>query len=517
MSRATPLVLLALAVAWTWPALVTHDLVGTHSDAYGTAWFIHAAPRLFPGFHDGLACFPDGATYSRPDSWVLAAQGALLGWVPAARLHAWLGLVGVWLSAWAASAFASALGARAPWSWLAGLSFAFSGLAAAALLEGYAYHVFDPWLPLLGWGWWRATGPEGRPTQAALAGLGMGAAFWTSAYLGLAATLLFLGIATRLSRANLSALGAFASTALPVLGAWVWLFAAGAQGEVLAAEAAAPVLAQLADALVLAAGPTVGSELAGRPATALLGVTPALFVAAPLLLRRRADWRVLAATGLVALAASFLPRLAPGVLPLPDSLTAALFRFPARLAWAWLLCAGVVGALVLDRLATRFPRAAWALLAAGLVDAFLVVDLPGRQGTLPAGVPSAYLAHEGPLYDLWPEDPSDAGAWDLRTSTTACWYQTEHGRPIGDHCQSPRFESPRLALQPWLLERLLDGRHEAVGERLRTLGYTTLVFHADAFRHADRGRIAHALTHVDPSPVASHDGAEHVLAYRLSP
>ena len=78
---------LVLALAWTWPAAGTPDLVGLHPDAAGTVWFLHAAPGLEGTGH------PVGVTYGRPDSWLLMLWALLP--VDPVRLHAWLGVLGV--------------------------------------------------------------------------------------------------------------------------------------------------------------------------------------------------------------------------------------------------------------------------------------------------------------------------------------------------------------------------------------------------------------------------------------
>ncbi len=515
-----------LAIAWTWPGLVTTDLLGVHSDVYGTAWFVGSADRLFPGFVDPLASWPEGATYGRPDSWTLA----LLGWLlplGAAKLHALVGVVGVWLSAWAAAAFAEDLGAEAPWSWLAGSAFACSGLAATALLEGYSYHLLDPWLPLCALFWLRAC-RGGGARDGALAGLFFLLTLFTTAYLGVAASLVLGCFALAAGRGlPLKAVLGFVGVVTLPVGLYVYAFvnASGDPGSTMGG------LGRFLDTLFLnlarAVGTTVETDHSEQHATlALLGAVPALAVLAPRVLsgRRRAGLvpKALGMAALLSLVIALAPRFDPSpIAAVPvvgraaELLGHAFLRFPERFAWTWYLCAGVLAALVLERIARKHRRVAYALLLAGVVDAFWIVGLPFRQGTLPSGVPSAYLGAEGPVLDLWPEDPHEATGWALRATSTDCWYQLGHGRAIGDHCVTPAYESPRLALTPWVLERALVGEAEEAAERLAAFGYEHLVLHADPFHPSDRALLEHAFAHVDPDPVVSLDGGERVLAYRL--
>ncbi|MFZ5475840.1 MAG: hypothetical protein ACOZNI_03620, partial [Myxococcota bacterium] len=180
MRAAVPVSLAALAIAWTWPAVVTDGLVGRQPDAAGTAWFLSAAPRLAESLRDPLTGWPAGVEYGRPDSWTMIVLGALLDGASPARVHAWVGVLGVFASAWAAEGFARALGAKAPWSLVAGAAFAFGGLAGTAWLEGYTYHLADPWLPLFAWAWWRATSPDGRVVHGLAAAGAFLLTLWTT-------------------------------------------------------------------------------------------------------------------------------------------------------------------------------------------------------------------------------------------------------------------------------------------------------------------------------------------------
>ncbi len=483
---------LALAVLWTWPAAVSSNLPGLHGDAYVGAWALSAAPRVLAGFgHDALTAYPAGADYLRFDTWVLAGVATAFQSLPVARLHAALVVLGLASSATAAEALARAAGARAPWSMLAGLAYAFSGIAATAYLGGTAYFLLDPWLPLC------ALGCISR--RDTLAVIGFAGALYTSAYTGLCAGLVFLVLARR-PQAWLGAV----ITSLP----WALAYALGARGQ-----DAAGALAQ-ASANVLSWGwpsPMVdvdrNSFTVSLPATAL-----ALSVAAPVVLRRGVSWRPFAALAVVAFVLALGPRLAlgpdGGVVPLPfallDLLGAGAIRFPARFLWCFGLGLGVVAALVASRLAEARPRATGLLLVAALVDTLVGTGLPWRGGTRLADVPSAYGDAEGPVLDLFPE-PLDRTGTDHRFRAIACFYQSGHGWPIADDCVAT---DPALNPRPELARSVLAGGNAPEG-------FAAVALHADLFHPADRTGVEASLSRLDPSPVESIDGGERVLLYRI--
>jgi len=527
----TPVVFLVLAVAWTWPALTAPGLLGRKPDAAGTAWFISAAPRLLHGLHDPLTGWPLDVHYGRTDSFVLLGLGALLQPLDPARAHSLVALVGVVLSAWAAEAFARALGARPPWSLLAGTAFAMSGLASTALLEGYVYHLFDPWLPLLAWSWYRATRPGGTALHGVVAGLMFVLCLLTTAWLGLAALPLVVGllVAGLLRQGRATRPGPIVAAGLTVLlpaALYLALFLAGGGGGQDRLDLAGNPSRPFLWGVVSLAGPLSTVDVGGNSqANTLPAVALVLTMAAPVVLRERQGWRGVALTGLLALAASLTPALIPSMIVDPDPhglakaisvLGASLLRFPDRLGWSFLLCAGAVGALVATELAARAARPPWPLLLMALVDAFGILRMPWRQQVALDQAPSAYAAARGPVLDLWPEEVSTAPSWELRTTNTDCFYQARHGRPITDLCiASPTLVSPRVRLGQWVNGQLLEGQDQEVGARLGALGFSTLVLHADFFAEADRQALEEGLARIDPAPARSTDGGELVLAYQI--
>ncbi len=527
----TPLVLALVAMVWTWPAVRSPTLLGHYPDAAGTAWFIAAAPRLAASLHDVATGWPAGVTYGRPDSWTLLALGALLdNGVPSHQVHALVGFFGVFVSAWAAEGFARALGARAPWSLIAGIAYACSGLASTAWIEGYVYHLADPWLPMLGWAWWRATAPDGRALHGVAAGLAFVLTVATTAWHGLAGGVVVAGI---LAGARWQGavrpgpvLAALGTVALPMT-LYLARFLDGG-GADLAADNGLPatdLLAHFRMNLLLHAMPGPSVDVSGHAQTAWVSsVVIALAAASPVVLAGERAWRPIGVAALAALGLALYPWAPPAwATALPegaragiDALAAALLRFPERFGWGWALCGGVIAARVATVLGDRVGRFALPLLLLVVVDTFVATRLPFRQHGAPAEAPAAYGASEGPVLDLWPEDIGREPAWTLRTTNTGCYYQAVHGRPIADHCvMTPGEESPRVRLGRWVAGKLLAGEVDTVRDRLSAFGFTTLAVHPDLFHPGDRARLGRALASLDPEPTASVDGGDHVVAYRI--
>jgi hypothetical protein len=523
--RLTPLVLACLAILWTWPASVAGSefLVGRHLDLPGTVWFISAADRLIFTLHDPLTAWPTGATHTRLDSWVLLVLSALSGFLDPVRVHALLQVGGVFISAWAAEACARAIGAKAPWSWLAGLSFAFSGLAATALLEGHVYHLVNPWLPGFAWAWWVATGPDGSARQGTLAGGLWVGCLLTSAYTGLAASLVAIGLAIGgLTRRELTprTVGGALAVVVPAIAIYGALFAAGD----LHAGAAADALNRGSANLVNLAGPTAELDRNGNSLSATVHASIlALVLVAPVVLRDEARWKALLGTAIAALILACgtvlgTPRTA--FFPLPLGLVDAwvgldFLRFPARLMWAWSLCAGLVAARVATVLAKRQPLATSVLLVVALIDVFWVIQMPGRQRTQIAATPSAYTHAQGAILDLYPEYVGPVGDWNTWFQGLACLYQVGHHQPIVNDClatDSAADPGQRLAREA--RRRLLAG--ESISNLMADWEIDAIAWHPDLFTPGDRRRLAERLLVLDPHPQRSTDGGDHVVLYRRS-
>ncbi|MCB9742933.1 MAG: hypothetical protein H6741_05480 [Alphaproteobacteria bacterium] len=527
----TPVLLFALAVAWTWPAALGGQ-VGLHFDTPGTVWFLSAGPRMGLGLHDPLTGWPDGITYANPDSYTLLVASWLLSWMQAARAHAWLQVLGVFSAAWAAEGFARALGARAPWSLLAGLTFACSGLAANALLEGHVYHVVDPWMPLFAWSWFKATQPGGRAVHGLLAAVFFALTTLTTAYLGIAAAVIALGfcLAGLLGdpRRFPWAANLVAALGVAAFGAWyVAQFRASGVAGLPGYDSASRELFLMGNSTDLAGllTPVSGVDRyhhAAAPTVSLTALSLALF--APLVLGLGDPrWRALLGTGGAALLLSMGPWLHLGErwIPLPlvaiaDLPAADLLRHPRRLAWAWTLCAGALAALVATRLAAQRPRAAGALLAFALVDAFGIIGMPARQGVRPAEPPAAYLEGRGPVLDLYPTEPGLTYELNGWFQGLACGHQAGHGRAIADNCVVTRVaENPRVALGQELIGLLLQGETRRAQEFLKHRRFSAVALHPDFFVEGDRARLQASLARLDREPARSTNGGELVEVYTL--
>lgn len=521
-----PLFFLALALIWSWPAAISGDWVGRYSDTPGTLWTLWAAPRLLSGgLHDTLTAWPTGIDYSRPDSYILLIIGTVFQWVDTPRLHAYLQIVGLAGSAWAAEACARALGVSRPAALIAGMGYVFGGLGSTVLLEGHVYQLLNPWLPLLVASWWRATGREGRLRDGVGAAIGFTGALLSTAYLGVAAAVLLGGLLLgafleRRRQIKWGPLGMALAIGAPVSAVYSWFFMHGAGAWASQSGFAIGAPTTLLNLL----GPTdiidgiYHSQVTAIPTTVL-----ALFLVAPVVLQRQGGWRRVAVAGLVALIFSMGSDLqvdpAERLMPLPMALLSQIpglhfLHFPARIGWGWGLCAGLVAAQVAGVLIEKDRRVLWGLALCLGIDSFVWMGMPFRQRVQPAEVPSVYFAATGPVLDLFPLDAHQTRALDLRAMTLACAYQMRHHRPIADVCitTSPS-ESPRARLGQWLWARSLEGA--SLSQPLGDMGFSTVVLHADLYRPQDRERLMTALSAMDPQPLQSRNGGEWLLAYTV--
>jgi hypothetical protein len=521
----SPILWLGLATLWTWPALIAGGdrAVGRHFDLSGTIWSLSAIPRLLPDLTDGLTAWPIGANYTAFDSFMLIPFGYLLQWVDPVQLHSWLAIVGVGSSAWAAEHFARALGARRPWSLIAGLTFGFSGLAATALLEGHVYHVIDPWLPLFALYWWKTCDRSGTNRDGLLAGLFFVLTLLTTAYLGVAAAIIAIGFAAGgLGRAGLrlSPVASAAAAAVPASLVLLWGIIDHSGGP----ESTHRILLGSAQISNLSMATPEIDRASHSVAAGLGGVAFALTWLAPAILRP-GRWKVLFWTGAGAFLLSFGPVLALSpettlvalpTYPLWDLPVLGHIRFPMRLLWAWLLCSGVLAALVATSLA-RQRRAGW-LVGLALIHAFGFVGLPLRQSSMLASTPSAYgQIDEGAIFELVPTGADPSGEFDNWMSATSCLYQTDHGRGIAENCVAlPVQQNPRMKLSKWVEGRLLEGKAELVRDTLEGLGFGGMAWHPDLYSLGDRTRLGKTLS-LWSGAEKTVDGGEHIWLYPLQP
>lgn len=525
-----PLGWLGFAAVWTWPAAIAGPtrIAGRHFDALGTVWFIDAAPRLLSSLTDPLTGWPAGADYTTADSYVLLAVASALSWLHPAAVHGWLAVVGVAASGWAASVFAFEVGARGVYRWLAGLFFAAGGLAANALLEGHAYHVVNPWMPLFALTWWRATSGVGRIQDGVLAGVFFALALGTTGYLGVATALLAVGFfvdgALRHGGRLLAPVAGSLAVVVPVLAGFLWLHSG------LDAEAGSSSTMSLQTGslhLLSLAGPTPEVDRLGHSlALSLPSVCVALALLSAAVLPRRGRWWVLASVAAGALVLAAGPGLSDGIsVRAPSPLgwvwsidTLSRLRFPVRLAWAALLCVGALAGAVATRLLEGRPRVGMVLMVAASVESLWIVGLPLRQASRLATVPSAYRDDDGPVLDLLPTMLRDHGELDSWLNATTCLHQTGHGRAIAEDCvHVPIDPTTDRALTRAVGAMLLDGDATSAYRALSSQGFSQLAVQPDLFSHGDWQRIEPVLAALDAQPTESHDGGAWVRVYDVAP
>lgn len=517
---------LVLAVAWTWPLVLDPmDLTTSGFDTWGVVWSMHAADHIDLAAMTQVSGWPEGQELRRSDSVVALLLARLWPGQPHPVLAVSLMcLLGPVLSAFAAERCAAALGAKWPWSLIAGVSFGFLGMASATLSGGQVYALVNPWLPLLGWAWVLATSPSGTWRHGAIAGVAWFLCLLTTVYVGIAATLLVLVGVPRLLRSRRlpASLGA-ALTALPPGLAYVAVFASGDMRST-PATTHDPVL-------VLEMGSATLSGLTGWTPTSQEEVAPlgfsvlALSLLAPWVLRSR-ELRWWLALGLIALALALGPTLRPegslrGVVPwllypLATDELAQWFRFPVRLLWVTGLALGVVAARALTWLGTERRWLALPLLLAAFGEALF---LTGRHqnAQVPAVLPSAY-AHtpaDRAVLDLFPEETGQPIDYALYHLDLSCAWAAQHKRPIAATClETNRGRDPRTRIARWVHGELLSGEPE-LGP-LADLGFGAVVVRIDHYLPNDRARVLEGLGAALGPPVAeTWDQGEHLLVYEV--
>ena len=542
-----------VAIAFTWP--LSTDPFGIHLspqfDVYSAAWLVHAAPSVDGGLLSPVSSWPLGESFSRADSFVLLGLGRVLGPVVGAwPLVSFCMLAGPVFSAWAAERFAArALGATWPASLIAGLAYGYSGIIATALLEGHVYVMFNPWLPLLAWKGLDVIRPGARPADGIWAGVWWSLCLWTSAYVGIAATLLVgvLGAAAlvrvglpragaaggeRLAPVAGRVIGAFLAVTIPIGLLYSALFLGGGATErpdrTLLSPALGGALSVGSTRFATLIGTTPSVDLLGHSVAPSLGITPlVLALLAFRVLRGTSGWRTMAVAGWLAVALSFGAYLElstvdlqiPWLLwPLDRLPGGSFFRFPGRLMVLGSLALGGVAAVVATRLGGRVGYAPVLLVFAAALDPFVQTRVTTRVVQAPLVTPSAYAAAPADLavLDLFPSFYADHGDLELYTNNLSCAYQVTHGRPILAQCLGTDFNAgPRWRVSGWLGAALLSGASgEGLVAPLSSMGVGAVAFHPDLFVASDREALSAGLASTFGAPLAeSADGGERVVVY----
>lgn len=527
-----------VSVATTWPLAVRPGelLVTRQFDLYGLLWLLQAAPSVGADLVSPLGLWPIGEPLGTLDSFVAFLAARALGGVDPVRIAAGFVLLGPVASAWAAERCAARLlGASWPWSIVAGLAYGFGPATTTALLEGHVYDALNPWLPLLAWAWGAALSPSGRAVHGLAAGVAWTGALLTSAYVGVCATLVVVGLAPVGMRARLrwGPPLAAAAVALPAGALYAAVVGRAVAGRALDEHGVDSVAAMVhsgsAHLTTLAAWyPLI--DLRFHSISGVVGFTTlALAAAAPVVLRGRAHadppWRTLLALG----AAALLLALGPTV-DLTESRSIALptaglavsvgewVRFPGRYLWVASLALGAVGALVASRLAARGPLRTAPLLAAAVIDAVIGQGTAFRIHRVPADVPSAYRAIEGggAVLELLPEFLGTRKGQAIAFNDIVCSHQRAHGHPLFSLCLTP-FDptGPRVRLGRHLFARLFSGETGGLSEEMAAFGVSWVVLHPDLLPRGDRRTIEEGLLAALGDPAArTFDGGEQVAVWR---
>lgn len=566
---------LAISLAWSWPLpLHLGDLLVTrHFDGFAALWLMEVAPDLDLGQRSLWAAWPRGQVLRRADSQLLVMLSRVL--VPVTGpvvLFNLIVLLGPVATAWGAERFAAdTLGARRPWSGLAGLSFAFCGLSATSILEGHAYFLLLPWLPLLARHWWKATGPEGTLRDGALAGLHWVLCLLTSGYVGVLGVILVLvGLPRALPdlRRRMGPLGAAAALALPLGLFYTVAFVTGAD-EGARFHTEAPVLGQASEAGIGATAAQLQAGSSGllqlvalrlsddgvrhaiAPVLSLTALVLALFAGRVL---PRGPWRTFQVLGVVGALLSLGPFLElidgplhslpalerllfgapepgavgggppwagfpnlPGLLfPLAFVEGDVFLHFPYRFAWLSALGFGGVAAAVATRLADDLGPKRWlvlGLLGAGVWDAAVRPLVPMRTAAVPLTVPAAYtaLAQQPPrgVLELWPRPVGGATDADLRMNNLTCTYQRTHQWPLVSDCIGTGLaQSPRVRVTRWFFAQVYDeASPDTVRTQLQTLGIGAIAVHPLLFSEDQWTATDRLLRAALGPPVASSEDA----------
>jgi hypothetical protein len=376
----------------------------------------------------------------------------------------------------------------------------------------------------------------------------------TSAYAGLAATLLVLGLAAGLLRRGRSRAG-------PVLAAAAVALPAGvaygiAVTRVVSVGEIAPLPAGIAQVPLWAGSASLASLAGWSPGidTFLHSMGPAvgwtsllLAAVAPLVVRRERLWVALLVTAAVALGLALGPRIGPlfrrdlvwswTPWSLLDPSLLGGFRFPCRLMLLTSFGLAAVGALAADRLARTWPRLAWVLFPAAGVDLFVIERVVQRTGVVPMEVPSAYagLPAAGAVLDLLPTSLRDDADLELFLRSLTLGYQVRHGHPLvqpwgseGQGVISGYTGSPGLlldqAFDSWFFADICPtgqpdpaaGRACAVRPWLAGLGVGAVVLRPLLWRPEERTRVLDRMEQGFGVPVAdSVDAGEWVLVFEV--
>lgn len=504
------------AVSFTWPAIFSSDtmIVGRHFDTFGTMWVVGAGSRLIAAV-DPLTAWPMGGDLSRLDSYVLVPIAVAFKSLGAGRIFGWIGIIGVALNAWSAQHFSRAVGAKSPWTLLAGFGYGFCGLAATSMLEGHVYQLFNPWLPWFGATMWLATKPDGKWYQAWLAGLLFGLCWATTAYVGLTALGLAVGVLLVSDRRPKELLLCIAV----ILFLYISWYMYGQAPSRESLEPLNPMSAQFSG--MLAATPEMDrSQHSMAPIVFgwMLGLVVLAHKVVP-----KGRWRVLVWCSVAAMLFSLFPQFAasPDLILIPANLDwvkgpfAGMLRFPIRWGWLWALCGGVVAARVATEMAPRWGRWGYLVLAVVVAEAFLRVGTPYRQEFRYIDSPSKLTNHDGPILELFPFTENKGLNHQRWLSSISCLEQLKHGQALAEDCVHTKPYQMRQHLNLWVQDLLNRGHPESIEPTLAGLGFRNIMLRPDLFITQDASKFEGMLRAVDDNPTVIREKGVHALLFTI--
>ena len=473
-----------------------------YHDALGSYWMIGRS-GTWDVFFDTTTQVPQGADYRALDSYTLWLSSKFLVFVQPQTLYKLWCVLGPALSAWCATLLAKEWGVKAPWSWLAGLVFGFSGLVQNALLEGQIYQTMLVGLPCLVISIRRFQTSSSVSLLWWLASVvSFAICMFTSSYIGVSALLLLIGLwlgskGWKDVRSLYVALGV-----LPIL--WVQLqLMSGVDGmgvrEVLKVSigsvswdnfwGASPEMVRERHSIALGL-PIVALVLSMfsisrmRKASQLsqwgpilsMGVVSLLFAMGP-------TWQLDPDTGWTFFVMDWVYDL-PGV---------SSIGFPIRLAQPFVLMVALLSAVGLQRLVKDTPLAIFVLPMA-----LIQLDSMGfteRQQVWSVEAPSFNEIPDGKsIFTLYPQvyERNQGSDADIELYMQDCVAQVRHGYPITNHCISVDVHDSRTkSLQREVMDALLE--HRLVWDVLEPAGIEYLVVYPEWFVPVDRERVRRAV------------------------
>ena len=510
------LVWLGLAVGWTWPSALSDNalVVGRHFDAPGTLWVIGAASRLL-GSVDPLTAWPLGGDVSRLDSYLLVPIAIALKSLGTGKIFGLIGIVGVAVNAWAATHFARAVGARQPWTMLAGFGYGFCGMAATGLLEGHVYQVFNPWLPWFGAMLWRCSSSDGTQKQSWWALVLFVLCWLTTAYVGVIALAMAAALLLRSERKPKVLVGG----AAVFMVAYVLYYMHGTAPSREALEPLNPMSAHMSG--LLAATPEI-DRAEHSMAPIVFGWMLGLVVLGTKVLPP-GRWRALMWSGAGAVVASMIPQFAAShnLILLPANLSwvtgpvAGFLRFPIRWAWLWSLCGGVVAARVATHMAPRWGWRGLLILGVVVAEAFLRIGTPYRQEFRYIESPAKLDEATGPILELLPVVENRGVNHDRWMANFSCLEQIGHGRALAEDCVHSKPHRMRQHLNFWLQDLLLREDTESIEPTLTALGFKSIMLRPDLFVTQHASLMQAELRSVDDNPTLVREKGVHALLFTL--